>query len=304
MLEVGNDEIIQAGQRARQQTPEARKIFNERIAEIAEAQPARMRNVIDETLGTQGKNASVAKIRDEAYQQAEPLFNEVRNIGDLAVNGDYLTAEQLNMRQPLIDQLNTGQYSDIPFGALPDNVRQQVNQIRISNGQNPLTADMIIPAGVVQKWGGNRMLENYSPERIAQIADEVFHSPDVKVSEGNYPHIQKLLKERPEHTNDFYGFVSQDAQTGKTTIKTAYEKTRSAKTGRQPVSLQDNSAGRMRLSDLQSTPYKKDIVQNNSKVNNNTPNLKRIAAFWNNYGRRYSPQYLTPYLAQYLANQQ
>ena len=74
MLEVGNDEIIQAGQMARQQTPGARKIFNERIAEIAEAQPARMRNVIDDTLGTQGKKASVAKIRDEAYRQAEPLL--------------------------------------------------------------------------------------------------------------------------------------------------------------------------------------------------------------------------------------
>jgi hypothetical protein len=47
-----------------------------------------------------------------------------------------------------------------------------------------------------------------------------------------------------------------------------------------------------------------NVTSNARNVKKNTPNLKRIADFWNNYGRRYSPQYLTPYLAQYLANQQ
>ena len=54
-------------------------------------------------------------------------------------------------------------------------------------------------------------------------------------------------------------------------------------------------------------PYPKlsnNITLNSVNVKKNTPNLKRIADFLNNYGRRYSPQYLTPYLAQYLANQQ
>ena len=138
---------------------------------------------------------------------------------------------------------------------LLENVKQQVNQISINNGELPIDADMLIPRGVIEKWGGNRMAEKYSPERIAQIADEVFHSPNVKVSEGRFSHIQKIIKERPEHSNDFYGFISKDKNNGKTTIKTIYEKRRSS-AGRQPTSLQDNPAGRMRFSDLQTSSSK------------------------------------------------
>ena len=191
--------------------------------------------------------------------------------------------KQAEMKQNLINQLNTGQYADVPFGSLPENVRQQVNQIRINNGQNSLTADMIIPAGVVQKWGGNRMLENYSPERIAQIADEVYHSPNVKVSEGDYPHIQKLLKEREGHNNDFVGFISQNPKTGDTVAKTVYQTKRSAQTGRQPVSLQDNLVGRKRLSDLQSTPYSDNISSLGEFVNENVPNIKDIVGQLNEF---------------------
>ena len=108
---------------------------------------------------------------------------------------------------------------------------------------------MIIPRGVVEKWGGNRIGKGYTPESLAEIADEVYHSPDVKVSEGNYPHIQKLLKEREGHNNDFVGFISQNPKTGDTVAKTIYQKEKRGSVGRyNPTSLQDNPAGSMRQS--------------------------------------------------------
>ena len=236
---------------ARQQTPEARFKISGNIDKINRGTVDRNEAFINEMFGNKSGFVAKEEAMQAAKEKARPLFNELENMGDLDPN--------FTARNNLINQLNTKEYSDIPFGSLPENIRKQVNQIRINSGQKPLKSDMMIPAGVVQKWRGNRMFENYTPERIAQIADEVYHSPNVKVSEGDYPHIQKLLKEREGHNNDFVGFISQNPKTGDTVAKTVYQVKRNAQTGRQPVSLQDNLVGRKRLSDLQSTSSEDNI---------------------------------------------
>lgn len=194
--------------------------------------------------------------------KAKPYYDRLQNVGDLAEVEAKNLATREQYKQNLINQLNSGEYSDIPFGSLPENVQQQVNQIRINGGQNPLTADMIIPGNVIKKWSGNRIGKGYTPERLAQIADEIYHSPSVRVSESDYPHIQRLLKEREGHNNDFVGFVSQNDKTGDTVAKTIYQKRR-GQVERVPTSLQgENPAGSMRFSALQT-----------SSVDNSIPSL-------------------------------
>jgi len=186
-----------------------------------------------------------------------PILNKVSQKWNTYVNN--------KARQALTDSLASGEYADIPFGSLPENVKNQVNSIRIANGEQPIDAKMMIPRGVVEKWAGNRLGKGYTPERVAQIADEVFHSPDVSVSEGSYPHIQKLVKNRPENNHDFYGFVSKDQTTGKTTGKTIYQ-TERGKAGRQPASLQEEPAGSMRFSDLQTSSVDNNITPTTTDV--------------------------------------
>lgn len=84
LLEVGGDEVLQAAQRAKQQTPEARGILNDYMQQAIEQQPARTERVINQALGTQGKNATIAQVMENEKAKARPIFKELENIGDLA----------------------------------------------------------------------------------------------------------------------------------------------------------------------------------------------------------------------------
>lgn len=84
ILEVGDDSILQAAQKVRQQTPEARQILSQRMQEIAEAQPARTEGVINDALGSQGKNATIRQVAEAARKKAQPMYKELEDIGDLA----------------------------------------------------------------------------------------------------------------------------------------------------------------------------------------------------------------------------
>ena len=84
LLEVGGDEVMQAAQQARQQSPEARKIITDTLESSINEQPTRTRGVINESLGTKGKNATIAQVMENAKAEAQPIYKELENIGDLA----------------------------------------------------------------------------------------------------------------------------------------------------------------------------------------------------------------------------
>lgn len=84
LLEVGGDEVMQAAQQARQQSPEARKIITDTLESSINEQPTRTRGVINEALGTKGKNATIAQVMENAKAEAQPIYKELENIGDLA----------------------------------------------------------------------------------------------------------------------------------------------------------------------------------------------------------------------------
>ncbi|MBR3676165.1 MAG: hypothetical protein IKN71_03415 [Alphaproteobacteria bacterium] len=78
MVEVGDDAIIQTAQQARQQTPQARKILEDRMVSVAEEQPKRMRDFIDNTLGTRTRGATVEEVEQLAAREAEPYYNSLK----------------------------------------------------------------------------------------------------------------------------------------------------------------------------------------------------------------------------------
>ena len=84
LLEVGGDEVMQAAQQARQQSPEARKIITDTLESSIAEQPTRTRSVINEALGTKGKNATIAQVMENAKAEAQPIYKELEDIGDLA----------------------------------------------------------------------------------------------------------------------------------------------------------------------------------------------------------------------------
>lgn len=83
LLEVGGDEVMQAAQQARQQSPEARKIITDTLESSIDEQPTRTRGVINEALGTKGKNATIAQVMENAKAEAQPIYKELEDIGDL-----------------------------------------------------------------------------------------------------------------------------------------------------------------------------------------------------------------------------
>ena len=84
LLEVGGDEVMQSAQQARQQSPEARKIITDTLESSISEQPTRTRGVINEALGTKGKNATIAQVMENAKAEAQPIYKEIENMGDLA----------------------------------------------------------------------------------------------------------------------------------------------------------------------------------------------------------------------------
>lgn len=84
LLEVGSDEITQRALQAKLQTPEARKILLDSIEQSSAAQPARTKAVINEALGTEGKNSTLSQVMENAKAEAQPIYKELEDIGDLA----------------------------------------------------------------------------------------------------------------------------------------------------------------------------------------------------------------------------
>jgi hypothetical protein len=96
VLEVGDDAVLQAAQEARQQTPQARKVLTDYLNDALSEQTQRTRSVIDENLGTQGKYATVNDIMDAAKREAQPIYNELEALGDLAPQNKGYTGKKIS----------------------------------------------------------------------------------------------------------------------------------------------------------------------------------------------------------------
>lgn len=83
MVEVADDSIIDVAQQARQKTPEARYILQNKLDEARNAQPKELRDFINETLGTSSRGNSVAEVLSNAQAKSRPIYDRLNEIGDL-----------------------------------------------------------------------------------------------------------------------------------------------------------------------------------------------------------------------------
>lgn len=128
LLEVGGDEVMQAAQQARQQSPEARKIITDTLESSIAEQPTRTRGVINEALGTKGKNATIAQVMENAKAEAQPIYKELENIGDLATDSQLANAIKNN--DVLADTISRVKRANSSLKNLPDTDFKVVNEAR------------------------------------------------------------------------------------------------------------------------------------------------------------------------------
>lgn len=128
LLEVGGDEVMQAAQQARQQSPEARKIITDTLESSIAEQPTRTRGVINEALGTKGKNATIAQVMENAKAEAQPIYKELENIGDLATDSQLANAIKNN--DVLYDTISRVKRANSSLKNLSDTDFKVVNEAR------------------------------------------------------------------------------------------------------------------------------------------------------------------------------
>lgn len=119
LLEVGTDDVLDVAQKARQQSMPARKILTDSAIASAQEQPIKTQAVIDEVLGTQGKNASTRAVMEQAQQEARPLFEEVQAMGNLATTKEQL-ANVVQNNDVVADAVKSVKRSYSSLKSLPD----------------------------------------------------------------------------------------------------------------------------------------------------------------------------------------
>lgn len=138
---------------------------------------------------------------------------------------DFSLSAYLNYlgNKKLLEQLNRGiDFENISFGRLNPNSLKQINELRKGLNQTKLNRNLQIPANVVKKFHDKRLKEKYSPEKLTDMADTLFHKDGNFISESNHPHIQEIS--RPKTRIKDVGYISQNPSNGQTVVKSIYRK--------------------------------------------------------------------------------
>ena len=84
LIEVADEPIVDIAQQARQKTPAAGYMLQNRLNQAREAQPAELRSFVNDVLGTSSRGNSVAEVTAKAQAKARPIYQKLDNLGDLA----------------------------------------------------------------------------------------------------------------------------------------------------------------------------------------------------------------------------
>lgn len=222
LIATGNDKILSLAQEARQQTPEAASLIENKLRELAETRPDETRRRIAISLGnnykTIGKYENIDDLVEMAKTNAKPLYEKLRRIGDL----DAYALGKKGSKE-LTGRLKAQKFSNIEFGRMRPDKLAQLNEIRAQNGFEPLTPDMKIPLNVVEKLYNKRVVnDKMKPEQVADMVFDVFYNPESVVDASKFPHIQAMISPKPDLSN--VGFIGQNPSNGETVIKSAYVK--------------------------------------------------------------------------------
>lgn len=84
IIEVANDKALKLGQAARMQTPEAMDTIDAAAERFKNTMSDRNSAFIDDNLGSLSRFDSLEAVENEARKQAQPFYDKLQNVGDLA----------------------------------------------------------------------------------------------------------------------------------------------------------------------------------------------------------------------------
>lgn len=203
MVEVGDDQIMQAAQQARQQTPQARKILEERMTSVAEEQPKRMRDFIDQTLGTRTRGATVEEVEELAAREAAPYYDSLKG-KDL---------ERIEIKNNL-DKIKPERYRPVdPVTGMTDEqylqmVVDQANQagLDIAKG-NPSKVNSGARHFVVNDEG---KISHRAP--FIQTLKETVANPDIRFTKAGDENLMRAIKNTSDGKNYFDNVVLRNGE--------------------------------------------------------------------------------------------
>ena len=85
LIEVADEPIVDIAQQARQKTPSAGYMLQNRLNQVREAQPTELRGFVNDVLGTSSRGNSVAEVTAKAQAKARPIYQKLDNLGDLEI---------------------------------------------------------------------------------------------------------------------------------------------------------------------------------------------------------------------------
>lgn len=178
VIATGDDKVLQAAQAARQQTPEAASLIENRLYKLADERPEVTRRNIGISFGKSNKYETIDDLVESTKAKVAPIYDDLRKIGDL----DAYALGKKGSKE-LGGRLSTQKFSNIEFGRMNPAKLEQLNVIRATNGEPPLTPEMKIPLNVVKKLYDKRVIsEKMKPEEVADMVFDTFYNPTVNPS--------------------------------------------------------------------------------------------------------------------------
>lgn len=273
VIATGDDKVLQAAQAARQQTPEAASLIENRLYKLADERPEVTRRNIGISFGKSNKYETIDDLVESTKAKVAPIYDDLRKIGDL----DAYALGKKGSKE-LGGRLSTQKFSNIEFGRMNPAKLEQLNVIRAANGEPPLTPEMKIPLNVVKKLYDKRVIsEKMKPEEVADMVFDTFYNPNNLVDASKYPHVQAVVSPKDKISN--IGFIGQNPVNGETVVKSAYrEKNNRLKNVYQVV--REALEGRARhQSDLSSPTQTYFPSVNPSSLGSETESLRQAARF-------------------------
>ncbi len=273
VIATGDDKVLQAAQAARQQTPEAASLIENRLYKLADERPEVTRRNIGISFGKSNKYETIDDLVESTKAKVAPIYDDLRKIGDL----DAYALGKKGSKE-LGGRLSTQKFSNIEFGRMNPAKLEQLNVIRAANGEPPLTPEMKIPLNVVKKLYDKRVIsEKMKPEEVADMVFDTFYNPNNLVDASKYPHVQAVVSPKDKISN--IGFIGQNPVNGETVVKSAYrEKNDRLKNVYQVV--REALEGRARhQSDLSSPTQTYFSSVNPSSLGSETESLRQAARF-------------------------
>lgn len=220
VLEVADDDVIALAQEARQKSPQAYRNFEKAVDAFNDGQAERNGAVINEAFGSKGKYENIDDLVETARKQAQPYYDKLQNIGDVAEINPQVARNIVKnpfLRKEITDVMNDSLYQAEYLG-------QKVSPTdwRVVDQANRSINDKISAAVRSGEADKVRLLERQKYNLLNAVDDAV---PEYKIARGIYEAENKALKAQKIGENSLFD-NNTSADKLKRTMKdmTDYEK--------------------------------------------------------------------------------